>query len=539
VGVHCAPATGARFWFTAKLGVGQVEGGQLVPSTDVRGWRILLATSNDQTRDAIRRMLESMHFAVAATASLGEATAALAAADAERRPFNLFMFDAALPGSIDGDVTLDVRDLRLLSPPRLVALNAGGHGAPGPGPGSGIDAVVEKPATPSTLLDAVMLAARSSTGPRVPQLVELRKQNAAQSIKGARVLVVEDNEVNREVITELLDQYGLVIDTAEDGAVAVRKASEQHYDLVLMDVQMPVLDGLDATVEIRKLPGAGALPIVAMTANALSGDRERCLAAGMNDYMSKPVEPETLEEKLQQWISPRQAVQQATKSVVTPIAPAIGTGGLSGIPGLNAELGLRLTSGNAALYRKVVDKFAAAHRGDAALIDAAISQHDWALARHLAHSLKGGAAQIGAEELQQAAEELELALRERLGTGNETIRLDALQSDTATLLDALVSGVEARQSAPSANPPTARFDDEFRTACAQLADQLAADEFASVQTFGKHQEALRVGFGDRYPAFERAVSDFEFGTALQLLRARLAEQDRPPSAPVGSAHGAR
>ena len=258
----------------------------------------------------------------------------------------------------------------------------------------------------------------------------------------------------------------------------------------------------------------------------------------MNDYVSKPVEPETLEDKLQQWISPRQARPPATKSVITALAPAVAEEGLSDIPGLNAELGLRLTSGNATLYRKVVDKFAASHRGDAALIDAAITGHDWALARHLAHSLKGGAAQIGAEQLQHAAETLEHALRDRIEAGDETTSLDELQSGTAALLEALVTGVEARQAEPPVRATAAHVDDEFRTACAELAAQLAADEFASVQTFGKHQESLRAGFGERYAEFERAVSDFEFGTALQLLRECLEAHDRAAATPAGSASDA-
>ncbi len=537
VGVESEPGKGSRFWFTAKLGVGQVDARQFGPSTDVRGWRILLAASSDPTRDAIRRMLESMHFDVMAVAALAEATAALAAADAERRPFKLFMFDAALPAAAGGEVTLDVRKLQLLSPPRMVVLNACGRSGGAPAPGAGIDAVIEKPATPSTLLDAVMLAARSAAGPRVPQLMELRRQNAAQTLKGARVLVVEDNEINREVIIELLDQYGLAVDTAEDGAVAVRKVAGNDYDLVLMDVQMPVLDGLDATVEIRKLPGTQALPIVAMTANALSGDRERCLDAGMNDYVPKPVDPETLEDKLKQWISPGQARPMATKSVITASAPATVMDGLSGIPGLNAELGLRLTSGNTALYRKVVDRFATSHRGDAALIDTAIARHDWALARHLAHSLKGGAAQIGAEQLQYAAESLEHALRDRIEAHDESISLDSLQSSTAAHLGALVCGIEGRQSPPSTNAPAPRLDDGFQAACTQLAAQLAADEFASVHTFDKHQDVLQAGFGDRYAEFERAVSDFEFDTALQLLRACLQKHGIAPPAPIGGSEG--
>jgi two-component system, sensor histidine kinase and response regulator len=536
VGVESEPGKGSRFWFTAKLGVGQVDAGQRGPSTDVRGWRILLAASNDSTRDAIRRMLESMRFDVMAVASLAEAMPVLAAADAERRPFKLFMFDAALPAAAGGEATLDVQALRLLSPPRLIALNADSRGGAAPPPGGRIDAVIviEKPATPSTLLDAVMLTARSTAGPRVPQLVELRRQNAARTLEGARVLVVEDNEINREVITELLGQYGLAIDTAEDGAVAVRKVTENDYDLVLMDVQMPVLDGLDATIEIRKLPGTRALPIVAMTANALTGDRERCLDAGMNDYVPKPVDPETLGDKLQQWIRPRQARPMATKSVIAAGAPAVAVDGLSGVPGLNAELGLRLTSGNAILYRKVVDRFAAAHRRDAALIDAAIAQHEWVLARHLAHSLKGGAAQIGAEQLQYAAESLEHALRDRVEAHDESIRLDSLQSDTAAHLGALVSGIEERRSPSSTNASAPRLDDGFQAACAELAAQLAADEFASIQTFGKHQDTLQAGFGDRYAEFERAVSDFEFGTALQLLHTCLEAHGLALPASIGS-----
>ncbi len=536
VGVESEPGKGSRFWFTAKLGVGRSVDGEQGPSPDVRGWRTLLVTASESARDAIRRMLESLHFEVDAVASLAEATAALAAADAERRPFRLFMFDTSLERDGAAKVALDLRSLHLLSPPRSIALHAGGAGAAASRPDGYVDTVIDKPATPSVLLDAVMIAARAGAGRRPPQLVELRKQNAAQVLEGARVLVVEDNEVNREVITELLDQYGLVIDAAEDGAVAVRKVAGQEYDLVLMDVQMPVLDGLDATVEIRKLPDRQSLPIVAMTANALSGDRERCLEAGMNDYMSKPVEPETLEDKLRQWIKPRQAKAPSTRSVITAVAPIVAVDALAGIPGLNAELGLRLTSGNAALYRKVVDKFAAANRDAAALIDAAISQHDWTLARHLAHSLKGGAAQIGAEQLQHVAETLEHALRDRVEGHDEGIELDDLQSQTAALLDALVSGVEARRSTPATPVAAAGVDEGFRAACAELAAQLAADEFASVQTFGRHQETLRAGFGERYAEFERAVSDFEFGTALRLLRECLDGHDRAaPASGQGSA----
>ena len=165
-----------------------------------------------------------------------------------------------------------------------------------------VDEIVAKPLTPSSILNAAMAALRGPSGALPP----LRAPATAASFAGRRVLLVEDNDVNREVALAMLAQHGLECDTAENGKIALERLATREYDLVFMDVQMPVMGGLEATRAIRMRPGMAGVKIVAMTANAMEGDRERCLEAGMNDYIPKPIVPKALEEKLNLWLADRQ-----------------------------------------------------------------------------------------------------------------------------------------------------------------------------------------------------------------------------------------
>ena len=305
VGVTSDLGKGSTFWFTARLGKGVVAPRPNLLRSDLRGRRVLIIDDNSSARAVLSNMLRNMTF-VADEAAAGEEGTEMVRQSAERgEPYEIIFVDWQMP-VLDGIET----SKRILSlpglavPPHVVMVTAyGREDVLKQAEANGLENVLVKPVTSSTLFDTIVAILHAhQEGPGHNQSTPSFEISRT---RGTRVLLVEDNEINQEVAIGLLEDAAIQVDLAENGEIAVRMAQENNYDAVLMDMQMPVMDGIEATRAIRSHPHLQDLPIIAMTANAMAVDRDKCLNAGMNDHIGKPIDPDELFSVLLRWAGRR------------------------------------------------------------------------------------------------------------------------------------------------------------------------------------------------------------------------------------------
>ncbi|MBK1689022.1 histidine kinase [Rubrivivax gelatinosus] len=428
IGVDSTPGAGSNFWFTVHLGLTASRGVRSWGDAALRGRSALVADAHPRAREVMVSMLRGFGLHVAVAEDWPAAARLLHEAAACGRPVELAVVERQLAG--DGGVAPALEALALEPAPRLLVVAA-------PNAVADEDAglvLLHQPVTPSRLLDTLMHLLEDPADGRPAAEAAPAADDGAAPLRGHRVLLAEDNELNQQVAVELLAGLGMEVDVAANGVIAVEKVRAGRYDLVLMDMQMPEMDGLSATRAIRALPGAARLPIVAMTANAMQGDVQRCLNAGMDDHIAKPIDPRRLASQLQACLLRRPA----------PPAPAPAAVAQADTGVLDTETGLRLAGGRRVLYERLLRRFAEGRANAAARLAEALSTGDMAAARLASHTLKGGAAQIGAAAVSALAAALEQSLRE--GAGPE--RLQAQQADLEVALAALDEAVRAALPAP-------------------------------------------------------------------------------------------
>jgi len=506
--VDSEPGKGSTFSFTAWLGLGDETAlrRKMVPES-LNGMRALVVDDNASAREILSEMLRGMGFAVGSAASGQKALEALDEA-ARDHPYGVAFVDWKMPGMDGIETARRIRERP--GAPRLVMATAFGHEeARSQAESAGIEAFLVKPVSQSSLVDALVTIFAPQTGAVAGAMAA---DSQAPSLQGVRLLLAEDNEINQQIAVELLEGAGARIDVANNGREAIEKLSAAGplaYDAVLMDLQMPEMDGIEATQRIRSEARFAGLPIIAMTAHAMVEEREKCLRAGMADHITKPIDPQAMFQTLARWVRPAAAVATAA-----PTATSDGGIALPDIEGLDAAQGLKRVAGNRKLYLSLLHQFADKQADAGQRLAAALKADRREEAERIAHTVRGVAGSIGLGRLQGVAETLEKAVKARKGVKAAASAFEAeLARAIASLRDGLEQAVTPTAGGNGASPAdTARHS-------ARLAELLEASDGEAVDYLHAHAAALRPALpAGAWGAFERAVLGFEFEEALTQLR---------------------
>jgi CheY-like chemotaxis protein/HPt (histidine-containing phosphotransfer) domain-containing protein len=442
IGLVSEEGRGSEFWFTVRLAKQAETERPPAPTAEIRGAHVLVVDDNATNREVLSTQLRAWGVRPEEAADGPSALLALAQARDAGDPFAAAILDMQMPDMDGADVARAIKADRTLEHTRLVLLTSlGQRGDARQMEEIGFSAYLMKPARQSDLFDSLStVLARSPVGPAAPRIVT--RHAVREMRRGAvRILLAEDNVTNQQVALGILKKLGLRADAVGDGAEALQALETIPYDLVLMDVQMPEMDGFEATGRIRDPQSAvlhHGIPIIAMTAHAMQGDRERCLEAGMDDYVTKPISPEALAEALDRWL-PREAPVPAG-----PPSPAHA----SGAPPQAAAAGepqalvfdsagmMERLMGDQELARIVVDGFLEDAPRLIEALRSSLDAGDAAAAIRGAHTLRGASATVGGEALRAVAWEMEKA-----GTAGDfgavSAHLPELESEVGRLREAM------------------------------------------------------------------------------------------------------
>jgi two-component system sensor histidine kinase/response regulator len=460
------PGVGTTICFTLRLPIAQAAQAHqraLVERAGplLQGVRVLIVDDSEAAREIMAEMLRFFRLDVGTAASGAAALTALRAAGGA--PFDLVLMDWHMPGMNGDEAAQRIHsDLSLARQPKIVMVTAyGREDVFKRSEQAGIDAFLIKPVPPSTLLDTILTvlgrgrvfggdggANEEARQPVAPHLV------AHGQLAGARLLLVEDNEINREFASELLRDEGIVVDVAENGEVAVSKVRQQDYDAVLMDIQMPVMDGLEAARRIRALPDGkyARLPIIAMTALAMAQDAEQSQAAGMNDHVTKPISPDRLMAVLAKWVG-------RSAPAVSPVAaPTEVPASAGGIPddllaqtAFDAREGVRRIGGKVASYRKQLRRFRENYADAVSILRQRLAEDDTVAAEAHCHTLKGVTGNLGAHALYERFTVIDNLLKRGLTPAAEQLdEVETLLRQAMAAIDSL-----ATPAAPAFSPAAA------------------------------------------------------------------------------------
>ncbi len=514
IGMQSQLGQGSTFWFTVPLGKTSDSGPPYHLRPEWCGSRVLVVDDLVATGHVLHEMLTSMGLRVDTVASDDAALNAIQVAQRTGDPYSIVLLDDQMPELDHIAIAWRRHAPHHPHPPIMLIMTSSGPPMPCTSLRHGDGAVcLGKPIMPGRLFET-LVALMQGDQREVSALLRTPPPTPLAHYRNVRILLAEDNRINQDVARDLLEEAGIVVDVAENGQVAIAMAQHTVYDLILMDIHMPMLDGLAATQAIRRIPGREQTPILALTANAFDEDRERCLQAGMNDYVAKPVEPAILFAALNTWIAlPAMAANPAVSSPGSTDEDSVWQA-LTAIEGLDVTAGLNRVRGNRAVYKRLLRMYGTNHASDMIDLRDALHTGDRARARRIAHTLKGSAATLSAVQIQTLATDLEAALYEQ--QPDETIMrlVDAMDMEHAALA-ALI-----QQLLPDHNPADERMLDwnQVRTVMTHLRVLLADNDMEAQHVFWQSEALLIQAFGDVARQLRQQITAFAFEQALSTVQ---------------------
>ena len=519
--VESEPGEGSTFIFTGVFGRASdmEETIHKATPTELDQLKVLVVDDVASSREMLEATLSSFSFRVICVDSGAKALSVLENTTAED-PFKLVLMDWKMPGMDGIETSRRIKNHPTLSHvPTLIMVTAfGREDVMQQAENVGLEGFLIKPITPSTLLDTVMEVFGEGGGFRGAGRAEEAWQiKPIDRIRGARLLLAEDNKINQQVAKELLGQAGLTVIIANNGREAIEKLSKETFDAVLMDIQMPEMDGYDATRAIREKPEYADLPIIAMTANVMAGDREKCLEAGLNDHVAKPIDPEKLFSALVQWITPKEMSQSETVSHISTPEPA-NDALPAGLAGIDIESGLKAVGGNRNLYRKLLVDFYSDHRKDGQAIRDALDEDNLEMATRIAHTIKGVSGTIGAAALQEDAKNLEAALKTGEETGYEPMvpafdrSLEIVMQGLAVLSTIPISNMESPEPADDVDLESIRLMIDRLSVQLEEMDPEAEETVDSLNDLMGTSPLQLI-----CKSLRKQIAEFEFEEALEIL----------------------
>ncbi|MGF1753971.1 response regulator [Vibrio makurazakiensis] len=520
---------GSTFSFSIATTISQsLTQPRVVVPTQLDHIKVLVVDDNASARLIVGDLLESLNFTPILTASVDEALAELQQAEEQNQPFDLVISDWKMPRK-DGVDLIDAihNEIQFENPPKLMMLTAYGREELADAlqkRGLSVPSILDKPITSSHLFDAIISLYGLEDGRVSRSEIEQQTQLAnVQQLAGANILLVEDNEINQELATELLEGQQIKVTIAENGQQAIELyqqavASKQPYDGILMDCQMPIMDGYEATEHIRQKLNDSQVPIIAMTANVMERDKEKALNCGMSDIIAKPIDVGSMFATLASWVSPAQpeALTVSSEEQTDHSSDLDLSVVLSSVDGLDTKLGLMRANENHQLYLKLINRFTDTYSTNEALTQGLNSaEHQ----RYL-HTLKGVSGNLGAMDLHQACEQLES------DPSNESLQATVMQATvtlTSQLQEALDSEALAEQLSSSEQTGSEPNDSSTIQADLDIYNQLVEavrnDDTDALSITLEIEDSAVLGLSHpEYKQLENALEEFDFEGALEILQ---------------------
>ena len=431
IGVESELGVGSTFYFTAKIDIGEKERFADFENLFQKwGRKVLVVDDETESQLTIGNMLKDMSLE-ATICSSGEEAIALLQKTRDDYVYGLILMDWKMPKLNGIEASKRIKRIFPVNKcPAIVIITAYNSDEVQEKVNDlGLEAILLKPISSSLMLNTIMqIISKDDLDQNEAGYRKEGELSDSLQLRGFRVLLVEDNEINQEVANEILSQAGLIVSIANNGQEAVAKVKENFFDIVLMDIQMPIMDGYDATREIRKSPALANLPIISMTANALLRDQQKCLEAGMNDNISKPIDTQQLFQKIAQWVLKEPALHNAEYKPANlhEIDPLLTTlrsssSNLHLLASFDFKKSLERLGGNTEFYSQLLEKFQHNHNVEIGRIRRALAANDFKAARIIAHTLKSAAGNVGALYVSEKAALLENALEEESAANVEPL----------------------------------------------------------------------------------------------------------------------